>query len=155
MKKIIFALAISAVTTHVTAAQTEKEIHYNAATALSFTENNTSYSNLKSVSSHLKQTGISVNNIINSPQSFLQLDEHTQAATALNFTQNNTSPAMLNMISRHQNQSPNYKKSVVKTAKLFSDMNENEKAITMLSFNKNSSSAPIQNEIMKIVKDKN
>ncbi|MBG5928417.1 MULTISPECIES: hypothetical protein [Providencia] len=148
MKKIIFALTLVTVTTHVATAQTEKEIHYNAANALNFTENNTSYSNQKSINDHLSKAGISVNDNINSTQSFLQLDRHTQAATALNFTQNSTSPAMQNMISSHQSQSPNYKKSMVKVAKPFSDMNENEKAVTMLNFHKNSSSASIQSKII-------
>ncbi|MEX9911047.1 hypothetical protein [Providencia huaxiensis] len=153
MKKFIFALTLAAIATHVSAAQTEKEIHYNAANALSFTENNTSYSNLKSINNHLSKAGISTNNSVNSTQSFLQLDEHAQAAAALSFTQNNTSPMMQNMISYHQNQSPNDKKPTVKIAKSFSDMNENEKAVTMLSFHKNSSSESIQHKILDNLKD--
>ena len=153
MKKFIFALTLVAVTGHVSAAQTEKEIHYNAANALNFTENNTSYSNLKSINRHLSKAGISTNNDINSTQSFLELDEHAQAAAALSFTQNNTSPIMQSMISRHQSLSPNYKQPAVKVAKSFSEMNENEKVVTMLSFHKNSSSESIQSKIIENLKN--
>ncbi|WP_404462382.1 hypothetical protein [Providencia rettgeri] len=107
MNKFVFALTLLVSTTQVALAQTNAEIHENAATALSFTENNTAYSNLKAINRHLNQAGISTNKNTRSTEPFSQLDSHEQAAIALSFTHNNTSASILNMIEKHQEKSKN------------------------------------------------
>lgn len=152
MKKVIIALSFIVATTNIASAQSDMSVHKNAATALTFTENNSSPTNQHAIQQHLSQAGINIEKNIHSGTAFSQLDSHEKAAIALSFTQNNTSPTTLSSIQSHLEKSKNFKPNQAKSATLFADMNEHEKAIVMLNLNKNSSSEYIQNEIKNHLK---
>ncbi len=109
MKKIIIALSLIAATTHIANAKSDMDIHKNAATALTFTENNSSAANQYAIQQHLSQAGINVEQTIRSDIPFSQLDNHEKAAIALSFTQNNTAPTVLSSIRSHLEKSTSFK----------------------------------------------
>lgn len=146
MNKVIYALSLVFATTSLAYAQSVVDIHKNAATALTFTENNSSASTQKAIKNHLNQAGVNTEKNIAPGKSFSQLSSEEKMIVSLSFTQNNTSPSIQKMT---QDSLSNSDKNKSPHLKSFIDMNENERSIIMLRSHKNSASEPIQNEIKK------
>ncbi|MGG4608036.1 hypothetical protein [Providencia sp. Me31A] len=149
MNKVIFTLSFVFFTTSLAHAQSPIDMHKNAASALTFTENNSSPSTQQAIKKHLNQAGIDTKTNIAPGKSFSQLSSEEKRAVSLSFTQNNTSPTIQKMTQDSLKHSEENNEYHTKSITSFSDMNEHEIAIITLNSHKNSASEPIQNEIKK------